>query len=99
MDSNSAAGVHITLSLTGTYSLDSTNAGPMTLTNPWPSARLPTKWPRRRVKRADSGSADGSGNLSLFFDTSGPGGRSRASLPQSPTTSTAKSGFYSLQQQ
>lgn len=34
MDSNSAAGVHLTLSFTGTYSLDSTNTGPMTLTIP-----------------------------------------------------------------
>lgn len=31
---NSAAGVHITLSFTSTYSLDSTNTGPMTLTIP-----------------------------------------------------------------
>jgi hypothetical protein len=34
MDSNSTAGVHIALSFTGTYSLDSTNTGPMTLTIP-----------------------------------------------------------------
>ena len=34
MDANSAAGVHITLSFTDTYSLDSTNTGPMTLTIP-----------------------------------------------------------------
>jgi hypothetical protein len=32
MDSNSVAGVHTSLSFTGTYSLDSTNTGPMTLT-------------------------------------------------------------------
>jgi hypothetical protein len=31
MDSNSAAGVHIALPLTGTYSLDSTDTGLMTL--------------------------------------------------------------------
>jgi hypothetical protein len=34
MDSNSAAGVHIKLSFVGSYSLDSTNTGPMTLTVP-----------------------------------------------------------------
>ena len=34
MDSNSATGVHTNLSFTGTYSLDSTNTGPMTLTIP-----------------------------------------------------------------
>jgi hypothetical protein len=34
MDSNSAAGVHTSLTFTGTYSLDSTNTGPMTLIIP-----------------------------------------------------------------
>jgi len=34
MDSNSAAGVHTSLPFSGTYSLDSTNTGPMTLTVP-----------------------------------------------------------------
>jgi hypothetical protein len=34
MDSNSSTGVHTKLSFTGTYSLDSTNTGPMTLTIP-----------------------------------------------------------------
>ena len=42
---------------------------------------------------ADSGSADGKGNLSLFFDTSGPGGPQQGSLPRSRTTSIAKARF------